>query len=112
MTWPDELPNDVWGFLTVAFVVLVGGGGTWAWDKITGKKKDQETDEETASALDAVVESFMSQIAGIKSELKDVRAGMAILDFKYTLSLRTIRAYRAAYPDSGIDIPVEIVEDL
>lgn len=101
---PSNLPDNPWGFLTVAAVVI--GSLIMVWAQKSSSKADASTGN-TDAKLQAVMDALMERIEMVEAKL-------ATMQDKYRASLRYARDWRELHPASidKVEVPEEIRDDI
>lgn len=113
----SQFPVDnVWGMAGLIATSIVTGwfGYLTMKAKAGSDKKDEQIQPvlekvEATANLQPVVAELVRQMSAVQAKLEEYRP---IATVKYPLALNTINVYRYLYPDSKIDIPDQIFDDL
>ena len=109
-------PTDVWN--VIGIIITTGGTVLVAWLTAKAKQGADEKDEEAAPViadtasrrdLSAVVDHLVDQMAEMQEEIKRMKP---VVQVKYPLAISHIRSVHKLYPDSGLEIPPQIRDDL
>lgn len=108
--------DNVWGMIgLIATSVVTGWFGYLTMKAKAGSdKKDEDIQPvlekvEATANLQPVVAELVRQMSVVQKELEEYRP---IAKVKYPLALNTINVYRFFHPDSPVEIPDQIFDDL
>lgn len=105
--------DNLWGMIAFTSASLITG--LFGYMTIKAKGGSDKKDEDIKPVLEAtenlrpVVAELVRQMSAVQKELEEYRP---IANVKYPLALNTINVYRYLYPDSKIEIPEQIFDDL
>lgn len=105
--------DNVWSMTAFVSATLITG--LFGYLTIRAKGVSDKKDEDIKPVLEAtenlrpVVAELVRQMSVVQEELDKYRP---IATIKYPLALNTINIYRYLYPDSQIEIPEQIFDDL